>query len=116
MKTLTVKTNSGTHTFHLPNTIMEGDGFYVSYNDYDVDFYGSDTTALVLGQMERFYILNGDHRAQYQGLIRDGFDACLSYFKENLQQANKYSEMPALESSAAEKAPRVGSRSRPRFG
>ena len=75
-----------------PNTIESGDGFYVSYNDVDGEIYGSDTTALVLGQMERFHILNGDHRRQYAEIIPDGLDACLAYFREHEDQINKRSD------------------------
>ena len=70
------------------NAITPGDGFYVSYNDYDVGIYGTDTTAVVVGQMERFYILNGDHRSAYQGLIASGLDACLDYFRTNTDVVN----------------------------
>lgn len=31
------------------------DGFYISYNNYDVEVYGDVTTAIVLGQMQKFY-------------------------------------------------------------
>mgnify|MGYP003626343813 CR=1 FL=1 len=76
----------------VPNTTMDGDNFYVSFNDYDHGIYGGDTTALVLGQMQHFYILNGDHRAAYAELIPQGIDACLSYFKANIADINKRSE------------------------
>ncbi|PGK51869.1 hypothetical protein CN918_29190 [Priestia megaterium] len=68
------------------------DGFYISYNARDVAIYGSKTTALVLGQMQKFYILNGDHRKQYAELINQGFHKCLSYYKDNIHNANKNSE------------------------
>jgi len=86
------------------NSVIEGDnslitinsktyeGFYISYNNYDIDIYGCKTTALVLGQMQKFYILNGDHRKQYTEIIEQGFDKCLSYYKDNIKNANKYSE------------------------
>ncbi|QNR70503.1 hypothetical protein IAQ67_28550 (plasmid) [Paenibacillus peoriae] len=88
------------------NTVIDGNdlpilmngktykGFYVSYSNYskDVAVYGSDTTALVLGQMELFFVLNGDHRKQYKEFITQGFDKCLLYFKENMHDMNKYSD------------------------
>lgn len=46
------------------------EGFYVSYNSHDRDSYGDVTTALVLGQMQKFFILNGDHRAGIQPLLQ----------------------------------------------
>lgn len=68
------------------------EGFYVSYNNYDIGFYGCKTTALVLGQMQKFFILNGDHRKQYEEIIEQGFHECLSYYKDNINNANKYSD------------------------
>jgi len=63
---------------------MDGNGFYISYNDHDIDTYGCKTTAFVIGQMEGFLILNGDHREAYSVLIPLGFDACLAYFMANV--------------------------------
>ena len=68
------------------------DGFYVSYNNYDRAIYGDVTTALVLGQMQKFYILNGNHSEQYKELIGQGFFKCLEYFKANINQANQFSD------------------------
>lgn len=70
------------------------EGFYVSYSSYyqDVAVYGSDTTALVVGQMQLFFILDGDHRKQYKELIEQGFGACLKYYKDNISRSNKYSD------------------------
>lgn len=68
------------------------DGFYVSYNNYDIAIYGDVTTALVLGQMQKFYILTGNHSAQYKELIGQGFEKCLEYYKENINQSHKYSD------------------------
>ena len=74
------------------NTVIDGEGFYVSYNNYDTALYGDVTTALVIGQMEHFYILYGDHRKNYIPLINKGIDACLLYFKQNINLIAKYSE------------------------
>ncbi|SHJ57609.1 hypothetical protein SAMN02745136_00432 [Anaerocolumna jejuensis DSM 15929] len=68
------------------------DGFYVSYNNYDRAIYGDVTTALVLGQMQKFYILTGNHCEQYEELINQGFFRCLEYFKANINQAHNYSD------------------------
>lgn len=70
------------------------DGFYVSYNSYDVEIYGNVTTALVLGQMQKFYILNGNHSEEYSKIIKYGFKKCMEYFKENINQMNKHSDKP----------------------
>ncbi|WP_024910546.1 hypothetical protein [Chania multitudinisentens] len=92
MKAAVINTSIGVVPIVIPNDVMDGNGFYVSYNSVDSQIYGSETTALVFGQMQRFYILNGDHRAEYSLLIDQGFNACLNYFVENLDVINKYSE------------------------
>lgn len=84
----------------VPNSTIDGDGFYVSFNDVDDGIYGSATTALVKGQMEAFYILDGNHMAGYVDLIDDGFDACMAYFEQNIELINKYSDKPPVEASA----------------
>ncbi|MDF2841785.1 MAG: pPPM1a [Herbinix sp.] len=68
------------------------DGFYVSNNNYDRAIYGDVTTALVLGQMQKFYILTGNHCEQYKELINQGFSKCFEYFKANINQAHKFSD------------------------
>lgn len=78
--------------YQYPNSIIDKEDYYISYNDYDTDIYGSDTTALVIGQMIHFYILNGDHRKNYNSL--NTFEECMNYFKENISMINKYSEKP----------------------
>ncbi|WP_298151020.1 hypothetical protein [Flavobacterium sp.] len=78
----------------VPNSTYQGDGFHISHNDCDVSVYGDVTTALVLRGGEAFYILNGDHRTGYATLISLGFDACLDYFRQHIDQMSKYSEMP----------------------
>ena len=75
------------------NTTIDEDTFYISYNNHDINIYGGVTTALVLGQMERFYILLGDHRLAYSKLINKGFRACKLYFKENDRYRSKYSDI-----------------------
>lgn len=95
MRTKKITTPSGEQfTIITHNTVLNGEGFCISYNDYDTGIYGSDTTALVFGQMEKFYVLNGDHRENYESLISKGFEACLDYFKANTDKMNKYSEKP----------------------
>lgn len=74
-----------------PNRIVQGDGFYISFNDIDHDIYGGDTTALVNDGMTRFYILNGNHMSEYSELIPSGWNACLEYFK-NHSDKNKMSD------------------------
>ncbi|WP_116827215.1 MULTISPECIES: hypothetical protein [Pseudomonas syringae group] len=76
------------------NSTINGKGFFVSFNDHDMWIYGCDTTALVRDQMDGFYILNGDHREAYVGLIPQGFEACLDYFNSNIGLVNKRSDRP----------------------
>lgn len=73
------------------NEVDDRKDYYISYNPHDTAIYGCDTTALVRGQMERFYILNGDHRAAYAGLKT--YRACLRYFKEHADQMSKRSDV-----------------------
>ena len=78
---------------YKPNSVTNKNGtFYISYNSIDSNVYGSDTTALVFGQMENFYILNGDHRNAYKEF--ETFKSCLMYFMDNISLINKYSERP----------------------
>lgn len=74
-----------------PNTTMNGKGFYVSFNQMDWAIYGDVTTALVDNQMVNFFILNGDHRKNYKELIPLGWDACMKYYRDNINLINKYS-------------------------
>ena len=85
--TVSVGTVAGMQVL-VPNVTTDHKGFYVSYNNYDTSVYGSDTTALVVGQMEKFYILNGDHRAGYAAVAESGLQACLDYFSEHAAEIN----------------------------
>ena len=46
----------------------------------------------LIGQMQAFYILNGDHQAAYAELIPQGLPACLAYFQANAASINKHSD------------------------
>ena len=92
MQYASVPTSFGSAMVPVPNVVQQGDDFYVSYNDHDYEIYGSDTTALVRGQMERFYILDGDHRAAYRDLIPQGMAACMAYYRENIALSNRRSD------------------------
>lgn len=70
------------------NTILKGDGFYVSYNK-SVRDYGCVTTALVINN--KYLILEGDHRKKYSEII-DSNEACIDYFKNNINLIAKYSD------------------------
>lgn len=80
--------------------------WYISYNNRDNQTYGSDTTALVLGQMEYFFILNGDHRQAFKDCIQaglppvgkaksgqlTGLGRCLNYVREHKAELNSFSD------------------------
>lgn len=72
------------------------DGFYISYNNYDTNIYGDVTTALVLGQMQKFYILRENHIKQYKKIIKENtsecFDKCLAYFRNCPYKVIKYTD------------------------
>jgi len=69
------------------NSTTDYKDFYISYCWRTSD-YGCVTTAIVIGQMKHFYILNGDHREHYS----DNLEQCLEYFKQNDDLRNKYSD------------------------
>ncbi|MFA5491175.1 MAG: hypothetical protein WC284_18495 [Candidimonas sp.] len=78
------------------DVIVVTDDFYISYLD-DSSVYGCDTTALVTTVNKNpvnFYILCGDHSAAYKKIAKDGFDACLKYFKDNSHLHHRRSEKP----------------------
>ena len=70
------------------NMILHGDGFYISYaTGAGLGRIGlftgdnsSDETALVIDG--EYYILNGDFRKDYEKLVEEGAEACLSFFKK----------------------------------
>lgn len=72
------------------NQILEGDGFTVSYNpDCSAGLAGifdallginqDEETALVVG--DKFLILDGDHRAEYERL--EDLKSCVEYFESH---------------------------------
>lgn len=91
-----VGTDRGLSASPAANETLSAAGFYISFNDVDHDTYGAATTALVIGQMRSFYILNGDHRAQYSALIHEGLAACLDYFIASAAEVNPFSEKDAI--------------------
>lgn len=102
-------TNIAGHPISVPNSTLDGNGFYISFNETDINIYGCETTALVSNkiQMENFYILNGDHRTKYADLMNKGFDACFDYFKANIGQINKYSDKIPLDTPTAKPSMRA---------
>ena len=73
------------------NELLEGDGFYISYNSNPGGgislFQGdnnSDETALVKEDDpdNKFRILNGDFREQFEAIIECGFEDCLALYNK----------------------------------
>lgn len=76
-----------------PNAIYQtNDDFYISYNDRDTRIYGDVTTAIVVGECDKFYILKGDHRDRLAELSQQGLDACLEYYRANPELQHKFSD------------------------
>lgn len=71
------------------NDIIESKDHYISYNFADRSVYGTDTTAIVIGQMQRFYILKGDH-TEY--LKDKNFKQCMEYFQNNIGLKHPFSD------------------------
>jgi hypothetical protein len=87
-------TRVGGKLIPCPNSVLDAGMFYVSVNYRDSAIYGDVTTALVVGQMQSFYILNGDHARQYAELVPQGFDACMNYFLANSDKISRFSRKP----------------------
>lgn len=67
-----------------PEESNDREDFYISYNPdtRGIDFMRGDEpleTAIV--KDDKYYILNGDFRAEYEEVIDKGFDACLRVYK-----------------------------------
>lgn len=75
----------------IPNDVLVRKDFYISYNNRDIGVYGSETTALVIGNMEKFLVLDGNHAKAYLE-FREDLHACIDYFKRNISLVNKFSD------------------------
>ena len=84
----------------LPNRINDintgSKHWYISYNNHDINIYGSATTALVIGEGECFLLLIGDHREALSECIKrnDGSTRlvrCLNYIRDNKHIMHSYS-------------------------
>jgi hypothetical protein len=70
------------------NSILEGDGFHISYNPstlMDIPVFAGDgsgeETALCVD--DKFYILNGDFRKEYEKAFEKGLAACVKVFQKH---------------------------------
>lgn len=100
--TVSVKNIKGINCI-IPNTVpfvSTDKTFFISYNNYDTNVYGTDTTALVIGQGSIFLVLNGNWVAKFNQLIVDIdnkdndkiFDIFLDFVYANRKSLNKYSD------------------------
>lgn len=65
----------------------EYEGFYLSYSS------NNDTTAVVLGNCERFKVLDGNHFDKcIEEYEKYGFLGLYQYFLDNIDSVSKYSE------------------------
>ncbi|WP_342632762.1 hypothetical protein [Marinobacter alkaliphilus] len=75
----------------MPNATQCFDGYYISYAR-ELSHYGSDTTAIVIGERV-FFLLNGDHSSDLlRAAGRGGLQACIELFIDRIEQANSLSE------------------------
>lgn len=91
----------------LNNTILEGKDFYISYNPNTSNGHSEITRiANALGTFtgdtfkdgeetalckdSKFYILDGDHRKEYEKVFDKGFDECFKYFKSKPDLLNNW--------------------------
>jgi len=77
------------------NEILKGKGFFVSFRAEPIQIGIEEVAALFTGNEEFlhpqaetalvkdrvFYILNGDFRKDYLGIVDQGFDACLAFYE-----------------------------------
>lgn len=70
------------------NAILQCEGFSISYNPHPgqgLSIFESDDggpeTALIVN--DKFFILNGDWRTQYEELIPKGVEACLQFYRDH---------------------------------
>lgn len=85
------------------NDLLEGDGFFLSYNRRPGEGIGlfsgdagSDETALCVLSPDggrKYLILNGDHRVEYAAAVPQGLAACIAVFESRRStQRSSWSE------------------------
>lgn len=85
---------------HSTNFILEGNGFFLSYNPSLCDgmaFFSPDTlleeTALVDTSTDdyKYFILNGDFREEYESVVAEGFEACFGVYTKHNDKHSSWS-------------------------
>lgn len=91
----------------MNNEVLKGNDFYISYNSDTTSthnvftelgnalgsFVGEsfkDGEETALCKDGKFYILDGDHRKEYERVIDKGFEECLKYFKSKPELLNNW--------------------------
>ena len=67
-------------TLSVSNEILQGDGFYLSFNAYVGE------TALHIEQGGKWLILDGDFRKEYTEAFPHGLEACLEVYKAHREE------------------------------
>lgn len=67
------------------NHVLRKEDFYISYNNNPGGvisaFKGDgDNIETALCKDDKFYILNGDFRKEYEAIVDEGFDKCYEFF------------------------------------
>ena len=74
------------------NEVADFDDYYISYNSSSSG-YGTDTTAIVIGDDIGVYlVLCGNHKEQYEAIQDKTLQNCIDYFIDNIDQAHKFSD------------------------
>ena len=80
---------------HAENEILDGDNFFISYNSglhqvipsFISDDGGAETALVNLDDpYNKYRILNGDFREEYEKLVPLGFQACLEFYNTMIKK------------------------------
>ena len=74
--------------FENGKKILQGNGFYISYNPLAASTDNIGETALVKefkNEQRKFYILNGDWSDSYKVIAPLGYKACKAFFTKNIK-------------------------------
>lgn len=83
------------HAMGSKNYILQGDGFYISFNpdpnsSHFGAMFGSDNgdSETALCKDGAYHILNGDYRVQYEKLMPGGWIACKKFYNQQSAHAD----------------------------
>ena len=69
----------------------EGDNFFISYQPTNPE-RGEPETALCSRKLDKFYILLGDWRTDYEQIAHEGFEKCFDFYLSNKDFRSPLSE------------------------